>query len=93
MNTILFLKNFNFLFLYKIPVSLFTPDIFISSAGLACDWLQTNEKKKVRFQALLEIKKIRPEQKKYTANLTSFRIEKNLVVFYDLLFSFFFCFS
>ena len=35
-----------FLLLYKTPVSLFTPDIFISSAGLACDWLQTNEKKK-----------------------------------------------
>ena len=48
------------------------------------------EKKKVRFQTLLETKKILPEQEKYTANLTSFRIEKNLVDFYNLLFSFFF---
>ena len=46
-NTILFLKNINLLLLYKTPVSLFTPNIFISSAGLACDWLQTNEKKKL----------------------------------------------
>ena len=34
-----------FLLLYKTPVSLFTPDIFISSAG-------RNEKKKVRFQVV-----------------------------------------
>ena len=38
--------------LYKTPVSLFIPDIFISFTGLACDWLQTNEKNKVRFQTL-----------------------------------------
>ena len=85
-DAILFLKNFNFLLLYKTTVSLLTSDIFISSAGLVYDWLQTNEKKKFRFQTLLETKKIRPKQKKYTANPTSFRIEKNFVVLYDLPF-------
>ena len=73
------------------PTSLFSHPIFLFLPldWLAIDYRQIKFKKKVRLQSLLETKKICPEQKKYAANLTSFRTEKNLV----FSSAFFFCFN
>ena len=90
-DTILFLKNFNFLLLYKTTVSLFTSDHHFFRW---IRWRLATDKWKKWNNFLFETKKIRPEQKKDMVNLTLFRIEKNIVVFYNLIFSlFFFCFS